>query len=61
MGIKQLYNDYLRKLPNEYGDVSVMSFFLSFVRSFFLSSARAAELKFAVYEFLLICECVKRR
>ena len=26
MGIKQLYNDNLRKLPNEYGDVSVMSF-----------------------------------
>ena len=25
MGIKQLYNDNLRKLPNKYGDVSVMS------------------------------------
>ena len=25
MGIKQLYNDILRKLPSEYGDVSVMS------------------------------------
>ena len=25
MGIKQLYNDNLRKLPNEYGDVSVMT------------------------------------
>ena len=24
MGIKQLCNDNLRKLPNEYGDVSVM-------------------------------------
>ena len=24
MGIKQLFNDNLRKLPNEYGDVSVM-------------------------------------
>ena len=24
MGIKQLYNDNLRKLPNEYGDGSVM-------------------------------------
>ena len=24
MGIKQLYNDNLRKSPNEYGDVSVM-------------------------------------
>ena len=24
MGIKQLYNDNLRNLPNEYGDVSVM-------------------------------------
>ena len=24
MGIKQIYNDNLRKLPNEYGDVSVM-------------------------------------
>ena len=26
MGIKQLYNDNLRKLPNKYGDVSVMVF-----------------------------------
>ena len=26
MGIKQLYNDNLRKLPNEYGDVSVMGY-----------------------------------
>ena len=26
MGIKQLYNDNLRKLPNEYGDVSVTIF-----------------------------------
>ena len=25
MGIKQLYNDNLQKLPNEYGDVSVMA------------------------------------
>ena len=25
MGIKYLYNDDLRKLPDEYGDVSVMS------------------------------------
>ena len=25
MGIKQLYNDNLQKLPNEYGDVSVMN------------------------------------
>ena len=24
MGIQQLYNDNVRKLPNEYGDVSVM-------------------------------------
>ena len=24
MGRQQLYNDNLRKLPNEYGDVSVM-------------------------------------
>ena len=29
MGIKQLYNDNLRKLPNEYGDVSVMNSFSS--------------------------------
>ena len=28
MGIKQLYNDNLRKLPNEYGDVSVMTYFI---------------------------------
>ena len=27
MSIKQLYNDNLRKLPNEYGDVSVMPIF----------------------------------
>ena len=27
MGIKQLYNDNLWKLPNEYGDVSVMLIF----------------------------------
>ena len=27
MGIKQLYNDNLRRLPNEYGDVSVMPTF----------------------------------
>ena len=26
MGIQQLYDDNLRKLPNEYGDVSVMCF-----------------------------------
>ena len=30
MGIKHLYNDNLRKLPNEYGDVSVMMFFFFF-------------------------------
>ena len=24
MGIKQLYNDNLRTLPNEYGDISIM-------------------------------------
>ena len=24
MGIKQLHNDNLRRLPNEYGEVSVM-------------------------------------
>ena len=47
MGIKQLYNDNLRKLPNEYGDVSVMivvslgsvktkfSFFLGLAKAFF--------------------------
>ena len=28
MGIKQLHNDNLRKLPNEYRDVSVMSLYL---------------------------------
>ena len=26
MGTKQIHNDNLRKLPNEYGDVSVMYF-----------------------------------
>ena len=48
MVIKQLYNDNLRKLPNEYGDVSVMivvsldsvktevSFFLGLAKVFFL-------------------------
>ena len=30
MGIKQLYNDNLRKLPNEYGDVSVMFYLKNF-------------------------------
>ena len=33
----------------------------SFFLSFFLSSTRAAELKFDVYELILICECVKKR
>ena len=31
MGIKQLNNDNLRKLPNEYGDVSVMFYIDEFV------------------------------
>ena len=26
MGIQQLYNDNLRKLPNEYGDISIMNY-----------------------------------
>ena len=26
MGIRQLYNDNLRKLPNKFGDVSVMNY-----------------------------------
>ena len=30
MGIKQLYNDNLRKITNEYGDVSVMILVLTF-------------------------------
>ena len=29
MGIKQLYTDNLRKLPNEYGDVSLMYSFIN--------------------------------
>ena len=33
MGIKQLYNDNLRKLPNEYGDVSVMQNFTTIFHS----------------------------
>ena len=32
MDIKQLYNDNLRKLPNEYGDVSVMGETGNFLR-----------------------------
>ena len=32
MRIKQLYNDNLRKLPNEYGDVSVMYVINTFVK-----------------------------
>ena len=32
MGIKQLYNDNLRKLPTEYGDVSIMKKVESFYR-----------------------------
>ena len=31
MGIKQFYNDNLRELPNEYGDVSVMIWQISVV------------------------------
>ena len=42
MGIKQLYNDNLRKLPNKYGDVSVMAFVLAFA----LALASASTLKF---------------
>ena len=34
MGIKQLYNDKLRKLPNTYGDVFVMWFFGRTLRLF---------------------------
>ena len=34
MGIKQLYNDNLRKLPKEYGDVSVMAFAQTFANTF---------------------------
>ena len=30
MGIKQIYNDNLRNLPNGYGDVSVMGQLLSY-------------------------------
>ena len=33
MGIKQLYSDNLRKLPNEYGDVSVMTCLNGFLES----------------------------
>ena len=33
MGLKQLYNDNLRKLSNEYGDVSVMLWSFSFAPS----------------------------
>ena len=36
MDIKHLYNDNLRKLPNNYGDVSVMMFFLHhYIQRFF--------------------------
>ena len=35
MGIKQLYNDNLRKIPNEYGDVSVMNM-IKFLFYFFI-------------------------
>ena len=34
MGVKQLYNDNVRKLPNEYGDFSVMLFKLVHVLLF---------------------------
>ena len=37
MGIKQLYNDNLRKLPIEYGDVSVMQSSTDYL-SLFVSS-----------------------
>ena len=46
MGIKQLYNDNLRKLPNEYGDVSVM---LYLVRFFTNSRLFASVLFFKTY------------
>ena len=38
MGIKQLYNDNLRKLPNEYGDISVM-FIVSYNEHFIINFA----------------------
>ena len=41
--------------------IGAVTSILSFFRSYFHSSTRAAELKFAVYELILICECVKKR
>ena len=45
MGIKQLYNDNLRKLPNKYGDVSVMNVItVHFQIAFFLSKRDRIEM-----------------
>ena len=41
MGKKRLYNDTLRKLPNEYGDVSVMWLLIRFSQ---ISDATISEL-----------------
>ena len=40
MGIKQLYNDHLRKLPNEYEDVSVMTAINPFCEASYLKQYR---------------------
>ena len=47
MGIKQLYNDNLRKLPSEYEDVSVM--FICQIKHCLLSEFREKRVHLFVY------------
>ena len=67
MGIKQLYNDNLRKLPKEYGDVSVMA--QTNCESLIMSHSRLKVIKVAVFWLiqsskkseLLEIKCPKKR
>ena len=47
MGIKQLYNDNLQKLPNEYGDVSIM--YMEILSCHSNESTRATPIKNIIY------------
>ena len=49
MGIKQLFNDNLRKLPNEYGDISVMLADKRNATHFVNSSNRNIEILYLLY------------
>ena len=52
MGIKQLYNDNLRKLPNEYRDVSVMRKRTIFAGDF-IDNRRPSELYVQILSLLM--------